>query len=457
MAGAGSLTLHPGEEVFLEVARARTSPEVQQWFQGHITEVSEDNSKIIAMVAVGEKPPTWVADTDALVEVTFKGKEVVLLAVAGKPSSCRREFPTGQNVEKTVVDKAMALRAYYTSIAGTDSQYATASDLEVDAKDAKIEELAKELKTLKDTLNKKAKIQQEAKPEELDSDSDEEEVDEDMKGLMDRLKKASKKAATGTAQGSGDAFNAPKSVKSRFALLKEEEKKPKEASGLDKLIKAMGSDDMNVKDFIQLELLKEMRRSRGGKGEGDEDADNEGALPTQGVAKKLRNFENLKNEIKTSSDKIITEWVEESFEMLTGDTEDNQQAINLLDLHRKIPFGQQKGLHRMYLMQLHVMKYLLDGKPKMAAAQSARNLRALHQVCLDNGEWRTGWELTYLVDPLARKRFGGTARELETIGAYQSALENIEKIKKPKEEDGTPWWEKAKAKKEAAQGKPEPK
>ena len=75
----------------------------------------------------------------------------------------------------------------------------------------------------------------------------------------------------------------------------------------------------------------------------------------------------------------------------------------------------------------------------------------------DNGEWRTGWELTYLVDPLARKRFGGTARELETIGAYQSALESIEKIKKPKDEDGTPWWEKAKAKKEAAQGKPEPK
>ena len=213
MASAGSLTLHPGEEVFLEVARARTSPDVQQWFQGHITEVSEDNNKIIAMVAVGEKPPTWVADTDALVEVTFKGKEVVLLAVAGKPSSCRREFPTGQNVEKTVVDKAMALRAYYTSIAGTDSQYATASDLEVDAKDAKIEELAKELKALKDTLNKKAKIQQEAKPEELDSDSDEEEVDEDMKGLMDRLKKASKKAATGTAQGSSDAFNAVQACK----------------------------------------------------------------------------------------------------------------------------------------------------------------------------------------------------------------------------------------------------
>ena len=96
------------------------------------------------------------------------------------------------------------------------------------------------------------------------------------------------------------------------------------------------------------------------------------------------------------------------------------------------------------------MKYLLDGKPKMAAAQSARNLRALHQVCLDNGEWKTGWELTYLPDPLARKRFGGTARELETIGAYQLALDNIEKGKKHKDEDGLQWWEKAKAKKDAA-------
>ena len=131
--------------------------------------------------------------------------------------------------------------------------------------------------------------------------------------------------------------------------------------------------------------------------------------------------------------------------------EDTQQSVNLLDMHRRIQWGNQKGLHLMYVMQLHVLKRQLKGQHKQAAAQNVRNLKALHQVALDGGEWKTGWELTFLPHPLQRQRFGGTAAELEAIGAMQVALDNIEKAGgKTYQNENKSWWEKQKEKKEAA-------
>jgi len=55
---------------------------------------------------------------------------------------------------------------------------------------------------------------------------------------------------------------------------------------------------------------------------------------------------------------------------------------------------------------------------------------------------------------LQKQRFGGAAAELEAIGAYQVAMDNIEKASlKGNQQDGDknkPWWEKKKEKSEAA-------
>ena len=108
----------------------------------------------------------------------------------------------------------------------------------------------------------------------------------------------------------------------------------------------------------------------------------------------------------------------------------------------------------MFVMQLHVLKRQLKGQHKQAAAQNVRNLKALHQVALDGGEWKTGWELTFLPNPLQKQRLGGTAAELEAIGAYQVALDSIDKVnqknKETEKEKNKPWWVKQQEKEAAA-------
>ena len=81
---------------------------------------------------------------------------------------------------------------------------------------------------------------------------------------------------------------------------------------------------------------------------------------------------------------------------------------------------------------------LQQGKTHSALAQLVQNMKALHQSTLDNGSWKNAWLLTGLVDPAAKRRFGGTEEELEIVHEYGKTLDELEKRVRgpPSKEDG---------------------
>ena len=69
----------------------------------------------------------------------------------------------------------------------------------------------------------------------------------------------------------------------------------------------------------------------------------------------------------------------------------------------------------------------LSGKHERASLQAVQLLRALHQVSLDQGSWKTGSLLMSHADPLERPKFGGEPDQLEKIASYVKAMTELEK------------------------------
>ncbi|CAE7242297.1 unnamed protein product [Symbiodinium microadriaticum] len=117
----------------------------------------------------------------------------------------------------------------------------------------------------------------------------------------------------------------------------------------------------------------------------------------------------------------------------------DETPYNLWDYTKRIPFGRQKGLYRMHHLASHILKKLLNDDPEGAALMTVLTLRCLHQTALDGGNWELGW-LTTLKDPLARKKWGGEAQDLEAAADYLRAVQDLEKRSKqlswkPKDEE----------------------
>ena len=69
----------------------------------------------------------------------------------------------------------------------------------------------------------------------------------------------------------------------------------------------------------------------------------------------------------------------------------------------------------------------LSGKHERASLQAVQLLRALHQVSLDQGSWKTGSLLMSHADPLEGPKFGGEPDQLEKIASYVKAMTELEK------------------------------
>ena len=152
----------------------------------------------------------------------------------------------------------------------------------------------------------------------------------------------------------------------------------------------------------------------------------EGDAELQGIGRSLRNFRKQKEKMMRNPLRHVRAFIEEAKEDMGVD---EGQYFNISDLlHKSIAWQQHhRGLQRFFIMMLETVKLLLKDEPEKSAVQLTQNLRALRQVVLDQGKWRMAWNLTYLPDPLSKRRFGGTARELEIISQFVRSLHDIEK------------------------------
>ena len=54
-------------------------------------------------------------------------------------------------------------------------------------------------------------------------------------------------------------------------------------------------------------------------------------------------------------------------------------------------------------------------------------MKAVHQVTLDQGNWKNAWPVTGLSDPGRRKQFGMTATDAEVVNNMTKTMEDLEK------------------------------
>ncbi len=80
-------------------------------------------------------------------------------------------------------------------------------------------------------------------------------------------------------------------------------------------------------------------------------------------------------------------------------------------------------LHHQYMELIELMD---AGEMRQAHAQAIQNSKSIHQFRLSNG-WKVAWNFCGLQDPLSRKKWAGSATELEICADWVAAEELIEK------------------------------
>mgnify|MGYP003332897422 CR=1 FL=1 len=64
-----------------------------------------------------------------------------------------------------------------------------------------------------------------------------------------------------------------------------------------------------------------------------------------------------------------------------------------------------------------VEEHLHEGRKDLAHAQVVQGMKAVHQFSID-GTWRSAWPLTYLADPIEKRKYGCNEIEREAILAF---------------------------------------
>ncbi len=91
------------------------------------------------------------------------------------------------------------------------------------------------------------------------------------------------------------------------------------------------------------------------------------------------------------------------------------------DYTRKISWGQMTTMQRMHHQYMELIELMDAGEMRQAHAQAIQNSKSIHQFCLSNGSWKVAWNFCGLQDPLSRKKWAGSATELEICADWVAA------------------------------------
>lgn len=149
----------------------------------------------------------------------------------------------------------------------------------------------------------------------------------------------------------------------------------------------------------------------------------EGSNGLTGAGKAHRRLHSMHDRVTNCPEAVVADYIEEWVNRLGLEPGDRWQ---MSDVTKSIAWGRLRGLHRCHFHASNVLNLMMKGKEKEALAYQVQFLRALHQVNLDGGVWTTAMWLLPKADPIDRPLFGDTAKELETIAAYQEALKKLQ-------------------------------
>ena len=88
-------------------------------------------------------------------------------------------------------------------------------------------------------------------------------------------------------------------------------------------------------------------------------------------------------------------------------------------------------MQRMHAVLTELFILQDGGATGEAQAFTAQALKCIHQTALDEGDWRLGWRLLGIKDPLERSKFAGSETDMEVLYTHMKTLNELEdKMKK---------------------------
>jgi len=188
--------------------------------------------------------------------------------------------------------------------------------------------------------------------------------------------------------------------------------------------------DMNT--MVTWLMMKELKNLRAGGG-----IDMDGTRTTHSaLATSISRYNAYKKRIQLKPEVIIREFLAEVQELM-GPEEDGK-SWTWEDYSRKLGMTQFRTIFRMHILMGEVLRLLLKGQTRSAAAQLIQGMRAAHQFTLDGGAWRTAWLLTYMRDPLGQVKMATGESEVDVIASYIKVTDDLEKRTRGANSQ-TPW------------------
>ena len=192
------------------------------------------------------------------------------------------------------------------------------------------------------------------------------------------------------------------------------------------LNKALGAGELDLKDLLMLQALRELtagRRQKTKRGNDSSTDSSEGdggseALLEKSAKRSLRAVHEIRKRVHKCPRKVVKKFER----MITKELGVGRgQPWSLRDWRRLVDFGNQRALPRVMEMLIEIYELLRAEKFEVATAQTAQSLKAIGQVALSQGDWRIGWAYTGLTDPLGKLKFTGTPEEALAITSHLSA------------------------------------
>ncbi len=97
------------------------------------------------------------------------------------------------------------------------------------------------------------------------------------------------------------------------------------------------------------------------------------------------------------------------------------------DYNRRITWTQFATMQRLHYQYMELIELMDAGRMREAHAQAIQNSKSIHQFVLSGGSWKIAWNFCGLQDPLMKKRWAGSAAELEVVADWVAAEDQIDK------------------------------
>ena len=85
------------------------------------------------------------------------------------------------------------------------------------------------------------------------------------------------------------------------------------------------------------------------------------------------------------------------------------------DCNRRIAEAQFATTQRVHFQYLELIELMDAGRVRGTHAQASQNSESIHQAVLLGSIWRIVWNFCGVQDPLMKKRWAGSAAELEAV------------------------------------------